>query len=121
MAIADSVAQFTATLLASLQTRVELAATEVEEHTLRYFSTLVLTLAAMFFGGIAIVLAVLLMVVLFWETNRVGLLVGLTLLFGVIGVILGLRARRRMQHQPKLLVHTLGELQSDTELLQPPA
>jgi len=38
MVIADSVARLAATLLAIIQNRVELIATEVEEESLRYFS-----------------------------------------------------------------------------------
>ncbi|NEX61438.1 phage holin family protein [Noviherbaspirillum galbum] len=121
MAIADAAAQFAATVLASLQTRVELAATEVEEHSLRYFGTLVLTLAAMFFAGLAIVMGTLLLIVTFWESSRVVVLSVLTLLFAVAGFLLARQARVRMAHQPKLLAHTVGELGRDAELLQPPA
>ena len=48
MVTAESAARLAASLLAILHTRVELAATEIEEESLRYFSCLILSLAALF-------------------------------------------------------------------------
>lgn len=121
MAVAESVARLAASLLAIAQTRIELAATEVEEESLRYFSCLILSLAAMFCIGIAVVLGVLLAVMLYWDTHRVGVLLTLTGLFGVVGVIVGLRAQRQFQSKPTLLAHSMKELSRDSEMLQPPA
>lgn len=121
MVIAESVARLAATLLAVLQTRVDLVATEVEEETLRYFSYLLLSLAAMFCLGIAIVLGALLAVLLYWESNRVGILLALITLFGIAGIWIGLRVRRQYQMKPKLLGHTMQEISRDSEMLQPPA
>lgn len=121
MGIAESAARLAATLLAIVQTRIELAATEVEEESLRYFSYLLLALAAMFCIGLAIVLGTLLIVVLYWDTNRIGVLLVLTILFAFAGVVIGLRVRSRYRGKPKLLTHTVTELSRDGEMLQPPA
>ncbi|HJV84771.1 MAG TPA: phage holin family protein [Noviherbaspirillum sp.] len=121
MAVSESVARLAASLLAIVQTRIELAATEVEEESLRYFSCLILSLAAMFCVGIAVVLGVLLAVTLYWDTHRVGVLLTLIVLFGIVGAFIGLRARRQVQVKPKLLAHTAKELSRDREMLQPPA
>lgn len=110
-----------ASLLAIAQTRLELAATEVEEESLRYFSYLLLSLAAMFCIGLAIVLGTLLIVVLYWDTNRIGVLLVLTVLFAFVGIMIGLRVRSRYRDKPKLLLHTMTELSRDGEMLQPPA
>lgn len=121
MRIAESAARLVTTLLAIVQTRIELAATEVEEESLRYFSYLMLSLAAMFFLGLAIVLGTLLIVVLYWDTNRIGMLLVLTALFAFVGAVIGLRVRGQYRGKPKLLTHTMTELSRDGEMLQPPA
>lgn len=121
MVLAESLARVAATLLAVARNRVELVATEVEEETLRYFSYLMLSLVAMFCIGIAVVLGVMLAVVLYWETHRVGILVTLMIAFAFIGGMVGLRVWNQYRLKPRLLGHTMAELARDTELLQPPA
>ena len=121
MLFAESLSRLAATLLAIAQNRAELVATEVEEESLRYFSYLMLSLAAMFCLGIAVVLGVLLAVVLYWESHRIGILVTLTGVFALIGIMLALHVRKLYRLKPKLLGATIAELGRDTELLQPPA
>lgn len=121
MMVAESAARLAANLLAIFQTRIDLAATEVEEETLRYFSYLLLAIAGMFCLGIATVLAVFLAVLLYWDTHRVGILLTLIILFGIAGTWIGLRLRQQYRLKPRLLSHTMQELSRDTEMLQPPA
>jgi uncharacterized membrane protein YqjE len=121
MQLVESAARFAGTVLAMVQTRVELAAAEVEEESLRYFSYLLSALAALFCLGIAVVLAVILIIVLYWDTHRIGVLLSLIALFGVASAWFALRLRERYQQKPPLLGHTLNELARDGELLQPPA
>jgi uncharacterized membrane protein YqjE len=121
MVLAESAARLAATLLAIVQTRLDLAATEVEEESLRYFTYLVLALAALFCMGLAIVLGTILLVVIYWESNRTGVLLALTMLFAVIGIALGIRVRSLFQQKPKLMKHTMSELARDADMLQPPA
>lgn len=119
MVIAESVARLAATLLAIAHTRIDLVATEVEEESLRYFSYLLLSMAAMFCTGVAVLLGTMLVVVLYWESNRTGVLLTLTILFAVSGATIGLKVRSRYRGKPKLLTHTMTELARDTEMLQP--
>jgi len=119
--IAESASRLAATLLAVVQNRVELASTELEEESLRYFSCLMLSLAAMFCLGIAVVLGVMLAVVLYWETHRVAILAVLMTCFGAAALAIALKVRRQYQSKPRLLGHTMAELSRDAELLQPPA
>lgn len=121
MVLAESVARLAATLVAIAQTRAELVATEVEEESLRYFSYLILSLAALFCLGIAVVLGVMLTVVIYWESHRVGVLLVLMTLFCAAGVLIGLRVRGMYRDKPRLLGSTMTELSRDAELLQPPA
>lgn len=118
MAIAESVTQLVATFVAILQTRAELVAVEVEEEALRYFSFLLFSLTAMFCIGVAILLAILLVVALYWDTHRIGVITTLIALFAVAGAIISWRLRYRLRHKPQLLVHTLTELSRDIDTLK---
>lgn len=117
--LAESVIRLVATLLAMAQTRMELVAAEVQEESLRYFSYLLWSLAAMFCLGIAIVAAVLLVVVLYWDTHRIGILLTLSVLFGITGVAIGLRLHRQYRGKPQLLAYSTSVLSRDAEMLQP--
>lgn len=121
MVLAESAARLAASLIGIIQTRVELIATEVEEESLRYFSSLMMALSALFCIGVAILLGVALVLVLYWDTHRVGILLALTILFALAGVVIGMRMRSRHRLKPGLLSHTMTELSRDAELLQPPA
>src|SRR4051812_1903144 len=93
MAISDTVGRLGATLLAILQTRLELAAVELEEESQRFIGYLLLSLLALFLCAIALVMGALLVVVLFWDSYRIQAVLGMGLLFGGAGIALGLRVR----------------------------
>ena len=63
------------------QTRLQLASTELEEERLRIAELLLFATAALFFLGIGIVLATLLVVLLFWDGPRVLVLAAAATLF----------------------------------------
>lgn len=119
MAIVESVSRLAGTLIGLLQTRLELATVELEEETLRFFSYLLFALAAMFCIGMAILLGTLLIVVIFWDTYRVAVLVSLIAAFGLIGILIGLGIRNNYRSKPKMLSHTLSELSKDIARLNP--
>jgi uncharacterized membrane protein YqjE len=120
MGFTDSVARLVATFIAVLQTRAELATVEIEEEALRYFIYLMMALAAMFFAGVAILLAILLIVAIYWDEHRVGVLLTLIALFLIASFAIGMRLRDRYRRKPSLLGHTLGELSRDVEALKVP-
>ena len=120
MGFTDSVARLVATFIAVLQTRAELATVEIEEEALRYFTYLMMALAAMFFAGVAILLAILLIVALYWDEHRVGVLLTLIALFAIASAAVGLKLRDRYRRKPSLLGHTLVELSRDVEALKTP-
>ncbi|WP_220809373.1 phage holin family protein [Noviherbaspirillum aridicola] len=119
MNLADSATRLGASLLAILQTRVELVAAEVEEESLRYFSYLMMSLAALFCLGVAVVLCAMLLLVLFWDSYRIPVLLFLILLFGGAAAWLGLKLRQAYRLKPPLLAHTMMELARDRDTLRP--
>lgn len=113
MAIAQALGRMATTLVAIVQTRLALVALEVEEGSLRLLSYLALALLATFCVGLAILLGAFLVIVLFWDTHRIGAIVGSAGFFAALGIGLGLGVRASMRHKPKLLSFTLAELNKD--------
>ena len=99
------------------QTRLQLASTELEEERLRIAELLLFATAALFFLGIGIVLATLLLVLLFWDGPRVLVLALAAAAFLGVGTALTLAWRRKARNKPPLLAATLAELQRDREAL----
>jgi uncharacterized membrane protein YqjE len=118
MAILESLARLTGNLLGIVQTRLELVSVEVEEELARYASYLLTLLIALFCAGIAVLLAILLLVAVFWDSHREAVLLCLILLFGGGAVGLGLYLRTALRNKPRLLGHTLAELSKDTSALR---
>jgi len=113
----ESLRNLARTFLALVQTRIEIFASEVDEERTRLARILVLALTALFCIGLAVVLGVLLIAVLFWENNRLlalGVLAGL-FAFGGIAALLVLRSEVR--ERPKFLSATLAELRKDEKEL----
>lgn len=117
MAILDSATRLLATLIATLQTRAELLTVELEEEALRYFFYLLLSLAAMACLGVAVLLAIFLIVVLYWDTQRIPVLLILIGFFTFCAIAIGLGVRSNYRRKSRLLAHTLAELAKDAEAL----
>lgn len=108
------------TLLSYVLTRTRLATAELEEQALRLIEILIWLLAALFFLGIAIVFVALLLVLLFWDSNRLlaaGLLAALLVSVGAGAALI---ARRLLRERPPLLAATLAELERDRNSLGQP-
>lgn len=107
-------------LLAFAQTRTRIAASEFEEQLLRLLEVAVWAVVALILLSFALLLAAFLIVLVFWDTNRLlatGLLAGL---FAVAGGFSVLRVRRCMAARPKFLAATLAELNKDRQRMQKP-
>ena len=114
------VREFARTLLSFVLTRTRLAATELEEQAVRLIEILIWLTVALFFLGVAVVFGAVLVVLLFWDSNRL-LAAGLrAALFAAIGAGAALIARARARERPKLLAATLAELERDRETLGGP-
>lgn len=118
MAIVDSVGNLAATLVGILHTRLGLIAVEVEEEMLRFSSYLLWSLVALFCAGVAVLLGVLLIVALFWDTHRIAVLLTLIAVFAASALILAWRLRTALKNKPRLLAYSLNELSSDVANLR---
>jgi uncharacterized membrane protein YqjE len=115
-----SVRELARTLLSFAETRARIAATELEEQVTRLAEILVWAAIALFFSGVAVVFVAILIVLLFWDSNRLlaaGLLAAI--FFGIAGTS-ALVARARLRERPKFLAATLAELKQDAERIAGP-
>ncbi len=121
MPFAESLTRLMTSLAAMLHGRMELATIEIEEESLRLYSTLMLSLLALFCGTFALALMVVLCIVLFWEQHRIAVLLGFTVLFALACLFLVRLIRQQYRNKPPLLSSTLGEIRKDIDALKPPA
>lgn len=106
------------TALGLVATRLQILGTEVEEEQYRFLE-LVTALAAMIFCfGTAVILGVLFVVVLLWDTHRLATLGVFTVLFAAAGVAGLAFLKRRRRRRQRLFAATLGEIAKDLERMR---
>ncbi len=113
----DSVRRLAATAVGLVETRLEIVVTELEEEKLRLRQMLILGVVAGFCLGVAALLAVMLVVVLFWDTHRLAAIGGLLVLFLGGGAVAAMALWRQTGAHARLFDTTLAELRKDRERL----
>ena len=114
----ESLRNLARTSLAIVQTRLEIFASEIDEQRALLARIAVLAAIAAFCLGLAIILIVLFIAVLFWDTHRllaIGVLAGV---FAVGGIAACLMLWAAIVRRPKLLSATLAELRKDRTKLE---
>jgi uncharacterized membrane protein YqjE len=100
-------------LLASAADRLELFSVELQEEKFRLIQTFFWISAAVFTGMMALAFASLTLVYLFWESARLAVLGGLTLLYlGALAAIV-VAFRRFLARQPVPFAATRNEFEHD--------
>ena len=100
-------------LLATIHDRLELLAVELHEEKFRLIQIFIWISAGVFTGMMAITFASLTIVYLFWESARLAVLGGLTLLYVSAFVTIVVAFRRYLARQPKPFAATLSEIGED--------
>ncbi len=118
MAITDSIARLGASLIETIHTRLELASVEIEEEFGRYGSYFIWSLLGLFCGVVTILLLILLVLILFWDSHRELALLALISLFGLATLAIVIYLKTMIKNKPRLLAATLDELQSDLQALR---
>ena len=113
----DSVRQVAETFVVLLHTRIEIVVTEFEEERVRLRQMLLFAAFAAFFLGVGILLAVMFLVVLFWDTHRLAAIGILCLVFFGGGFACVLALMRHARSRPRLFDTTLSELAKDRDKL----
>jgi len=109
----ESVRDLAGTLVAMAHTRLDLLSTDLEEGREHLLSLTITSLLAVFFLGIGIVLASILLVVIFWDTHRVLILGLLTAVFLGLALAAVSRAKALAAATPRLFASTISELRKD--------
>ena len=112
-----SLKQLVATLVAVVQTRLELLASEVQAEKLRLTQLLLLCISALFFLACAVLLLTVLVVVALWDTHRLLAIGGFAALYLGMGVGFALAARARASAGTQLFVASLAEFEKDRDRL----
>jgi uncharacterized membrane protein YqjE len=107
------VRQLLATLLETVQVRLELLGTELEQEKRRVFSALVLAAVALVCLALGLVMFSVMILLIFWDSYRVLAACAMALLFGGGGAYLLYRAKQKLSAPSGLFEHSLAELQRD--------
>ena len=116
----DSLRNLARTFLAIVQTRIEIFASEIDEERARLARIALLAVIAAFCLGLAVVLLVFFLVVLFWDTDRLLAIGALCGVFAAAGIAACLMLRSAITQRPKFLSATLAELRKDRTRLEGP-
>jgi uncharacterized membrane protein YqjE len=113
----QSLRNLATTLVALLQTRLELLATDLEEGSVRMLQILFLAAGAFLFITLGMLTLTLLAVLLLWEDRQIAAVVGVAVAFFAVAVGLAFGVRNRIRARPRFLGGTVGELAKDRERL----
>lgn len=116
----DSLRNLARTFIAILQTRIELFASDIDEQRARLARIAVLAAIVAFFLGLAVILLVFFLVVLFWDTDRLLVIGALCGVFAAAGIAACLMLRSAIAQRPRFLSATLAELRKDEARLAKP-
>ena len=111
--ILASLRQLLATLLETVQVRLALLGTELEQEKRRIFSALVLAALGLVCLALGLVLLSVLVLLIFWDSYRLQAAGALAVLCAGGGAYLLVRAKRKLSAPSGLFAHSLSELQRD--------
>jgi uncharacterized membrane protein YqjE len=115
----ESLKRLASTVLAVIQTRIELLSNEFEDERLRIRQMLLYGSFSLFCFGLSIMLLTVFIVVAFWDNYRLLVLGGMTALFFLAGLLSRLALRRVVREKSRLFANSLAELQNDRDHLEP--
>jgi uncharacterized membrane protein YqjE len=118
VAILAAAGRVAATLVAMVGTRLELAAVEFQEDARRLLGYLAWSLLAVFLAAGAIMLAVLFVILLFWDSYRLQAVAAMAALLGAGAFFIVTSVRARLNAQTPLFAATLAELRKDVEYVR---
>lgn len=113
----ESVKTLASTLLTMGQTRLELLSNDLEEERAWLSSMMVWTLVALFCAALAVVLATLMIVVIFWDSYRLQALGAMVAVFTVAAIFAWRVLCNMSSSKPRLFSASLAEFSKDREHL----
>jgi uncharacterized membrane protein YqjE len=107
-----------ATLLATLQTRLELLGIDIQNGARLALSSLLWSLVALLTFVISLIFAGLTLIIVFWDTHRVLAAVLVTTGFLGVSALAALSVMSRLHNAPRPFDATLSELERDQQPLK---
>ncbi|WP_044041550.1 phage holin family protein [Caballeronia insecticola] len=102
-------------VFAIFETRLELIGIELQEEKERLVGVLFLGLTAMMLAMMSLISLTVLIAIFFWDTYRWQALGGITVLYALVAIACGLRARSNLRDAPNLFDETLAEFRKDRD------
>ena len=115
--ILQSLRNLATTLVALLQNRLELLATDLEEERIRLLQVLFWAAGALFFFALGVLMITMFVVLMLWDSYRLAGIVVLAAVFLAIGVGLALGVYKLMHRRSLLFSASLDELAKDKDRL----
>lgn len=116
-AIFDGVRRIAVTTAGLGSNRLELFSIELQEELERQTRNLIWLVAAFLFAGLALLLASVLLLIVFWDTQRIAVAVGLTALYSVLSFACFQSLSRRIRTAPAPFAVTVEEFKRDRAAL----
>lgn len=113
----ESLTDLAATLVGMAHSRIELICIDLEQERDYIFSLLIRSLLALLCLGIGLVLAIIAVVIAYWDTHRVMALGGMAGFFLCVCVATGITILNRVRARTGLLAASLTELSKDRQQL----
>ena len=115
----ESLKRLADTLLVIVRTRLELLSNEIEDERLYIEQKLFYGGVALLFFGLTAILLTAFVVVMFWDSYRLLVLAGFTVMYLVAGLLAWSAMRRLARQKTKLFSASLAELVDDCDQLAP--
>ena len=112
-----SLKRLASTLVAVVETRLQLLANELHAEKLRLAQLGLYAAAAVFFFALGIIMLTLLVIVGFWDSHRLLALGGFAGIYLLVGLAFGVAVLRRATQRSRLFEASLQELAKDREWL----
>ncbi len=113
-----SLKRLLASLIGIARTRAELLSLEVEEEIDRLAKLALCAILSLFFMGVAVVLIAILIVVAFWENDKLLALSLLALFFSIIGLYSGALFLKKAKSRSRLFSQSIVEFSKDLSELE---
>ena len=116
--ISGALSRLTASALALLRSRIELATLEFEEERERTKEMLLLAICAALLALFALLFASLLVILYFWDSYRLAAAGAVTVFYIVLAAAVFARLKQRAREKPSPFAATLSELEQDAASLR---
>jgi len=110
-----SLKNLAATLVAVVETRLQLLANELHAEKLRLAQLGLFAAAAIFFFALGIIMLTLLAIAAFWDSHRLLAIGGFAAIYLVLGIAFGVTVFRRATERSRVFEDSLRELAKDRD------